>query len=367
MNKILAAIAIAMLFFIAQGCKKELPIQQIQKPEEKVVLSQPNSHDEPKILDSVLENKTKTEAGLRAAQLRGENPSNLNEGPTRLIYIQNGGTVTDPNWNNGITFTVTPYENPDTLQKAINIATEHYAMFNVIVTTDPAVFYSFDVFHRTIIVVGETEVLGQYPGYAWKNCYLWGLDTPGFVLTNKCNPASMATDIGHLIAHESGHQYGLDHEYVTWGQPNKFLSGATIMGQFQFRTFINWSAGNIAYLTPILGMKDDDYCNTTGAWVYNPAIVGQPINAILTANDIDVMRFYPSATASTTFTIRSGGDAPVKFELWRNGVLKYSGNTNTSMEKSIQIAKGTVPYMLVIKISNTNAKHTTVSINKNHG
>ncbi len=366
MKKIILA-TISFVAILLASCSKKEVLQQIQKAEE--VKTAPLNIDQPKILDSVLENKEKTEAGLRAAQLRGENPSNfsnLSEGPTRVILIQNGGTVTDANWNNGITFTVTPYGNADTLEKAINIAEEHYAMFNVVVTTDPAVFYSFDIWHRSIIIVGETEVLGQYPGYAWKNCYLWGLDTPGFVLTNKCNPNAMATDIGHLIAHESGHQYGLDHEYITWGLPNLFLSGASIMGQFAQRTFINWSAGNIAYLIPILGVKDDDFVNTRTAWICIPENTGLPLRGILTSGDIDVGRFYPSTTQATTFTVKCG-DAPVVVELWRNGVKKFSLNTNSTMTKSVQIPKGTVPYILVIKISNTNCRHTTWWTNKTQG
>lgn len=350
------------LILLATGCKKEgLDQIQKQKPEE-VNFNFANYE----IRDTVYENPQKTEAGFKAAQLRGQSTSNVTGNPTRVIWVRNGGTISNSNWNNGVAFYVAPIDQ-SIFTQGLNIARNHHAMFNFLITTDSTVFAEFDIWHRTIVVVGNSEIFGPYPGYSWLNSYLWGDDTPAFVLANNCNPNAMISDIGHLIAHESAHQFGIQHEYITWGNQGAFLSGASIMGNFAQRTFINWTSGNIVTLTQILGVKDDDFKNSINTWVYNQANVGKPLCGVLTSGDIDVGRFYPSATSKTIFTITSGGDAPVSVELWLNGVKKFILNTNGAMSASKEIPKGTAPYMMVIKISNTNCRHTTWSTNKTQG
>lgn len=174
------------------------------------------------------------------------------ENPSRVIFIQNGGIVTDKNWNNGNTFFITPYNNEYELNQAIEIAKTHFDMFNILITTDKAIFSNFDVWHRTTIIVGSTDVLGPYTGYSLNNSYLWGDDTPGFVLTNNCNPESIMTDIGHLIAHESGHMFGLEHKL----NPTSYYSVGYIMSNFTGKKFITWGNDDITALTPILGLKN---------------------------------------------------------------------------------------------------------------
>jgi predicted Zn-dependent protease len=179
--------------------------------------------------------------------------------PIRVIYVQNGGFVKDSNWNKGIIFSVTPYNNTDEFNKAVDIARSHFDKFNVLVTTNSTDYIKSDVWHRTKIIVGSTNMLGQDTGYSFNNSYSWGTDTPGFVLTNNCNPKNMVTDIGHLIAHEAGHIFGLEHEL---NPTYSYYSVGFIMSNFTGKKVVVWSGNDEAILTPILGLKSDSIPNT---------------------------------------------------------------------------------------------------------
>ncbi len=163
---------------------------------------------------------------------------------TRVIYVKNGGVVKNKNWNNGISFVVKPYSNKEIFNKAVALASDHFSEFNVVLTTDYKVFSAFDPFHRTTIIVGSTSILGPYTGYSWNSSYLWGDDTPGFVLTNNCNPKEMLSDINNVIAHESGHMFGLDDELNN-----------SIMGNFAGEGYANWTSDDVAKLASNIGLK----------------------------------------------------------------------------------------------------------------
>ena len=181
---------------------------------------------------------------------------------SRVIYIQNGGTITDPNWNSGITFSVFAYGDSLKLNQAVEITKTHFSMFDVLITTDETVFNSFDTLHRTKIIVGSTNVLGQDTGYSFNSSYMWGEDTPGFVLINNCNPDTIISDIGHLIAHESGHMFGLEHTL----NPKSYYSVGYIMSNFTGKKYITWGSEDTEILTPILGLKEAD---STDVLAYN--------------------------------------------------------------------------------------------------
>jgi len=173
---------------------------------------------------------------------------------TRVIFVQNGGTITNPNWNNGNTFFVSPHNNQYELNQALEIAKAHFNIFNILITTEKVVYDSFDIKHRTTIIIGSTDVLGPYTGYSLNNSYLWEDDTPGFVLVNNCNPNTLVTDIGHLIAHESGHMYGLEHD----SNLASYYNAGFIMGNFTGKKYVTWASNDIRVLATVLGLKDSN-------------------------------------------------------------------------------------------------------------
>jgi hypothetical protein len=177
-----------------------------------------------------------------------------------IIFIQNGGIVEDSSWNNGTPFYVSLYGDQEKLDQAINIAKNHFKMFDVTVTDDSTLYESKEFDHRIKIIVGSTNILGKDTGYSHENSYYWGRDSIGFVLVNNCNPNTMATDIGHLVAHESGHILGLEHKLNSDGTfDTGFGTGQRsvgfVMGNFTGKNYVIWDEAETSTLNLILGSK----------------------------------------------------------------------------------------------------------------
>ncbi len=344
MKKALVAVAAAMILLFAQSCNKKEELQDLnRKPE--VVQNNPKKE----LRDAVYENPQRTEAAKKAAELRGKtaNTCTASGWYTRVILMKNGAHIEDPNWNSGVPFDVNPI-NENIFQSSLEVNREHFALFNVLITDDENIFLTYDVYHRTIQVVGITTVLGQVTGSSWKNSYLWGIDVPSFVLANYANPNDLIDDLGDLEAHESGHVFGLDHSYENGG--SGFLTKANIMGQFNQGNFNPWTIADVAHLTPILGLKDDEYPDTPQTWT-DKHVVGQLFSCVLTPNDGgDVCRIKGKSNSAITITVTSGGDWPVIMEVY-NANYKFvkSVSTTTSLSASVQIAKGNKYWFIKFK------------------
>lgn len=180
--------------------------------------------------------------------------------PPTIIFIQNGGVIEDSSWNDGKTFIVSTYNDKEKFDQAVRIAQKHFDMFDVVVTDDYSLYQSVKFEHKIKIIVGSTDVLGKDTGYSHENSYSWGSDSLAFVLVNNCNPDNMATDIGHLIAHETGHILGLEHKLNNDGTYNTGLgvgirSMGYIMGNFTGKNYVIWGDADIQALNNTLGPK----------------------------------------------------------------------------------------------------------------
>lgn len=177
-----------------------------------------------------------------------------------IIFIQNGGIIEDSSWNNGIPFSVSLYGDKEKLDQAINIAKNHFKMFDVVVTDDSKLYESKEFEHRIKIIVGSTNILGKDTGYSHESSYFWGRDSIGFVLVNNCNPDTIVTDIGHLIAHESGHIFGLEHKLNSEGGLDTGFgtgqrSAGFVMGNFTGKNYVIWDDAETSTLNLVLGSK----------------------------------------------------------------------------------------------------------------
>lgn len=183
-----------------------------------------------------------------------------NTNSSTIIFIQNGGVVEDLSWNDGKAFIVSTYNDKEKFDQAVRIAQKHFDMFNIVVTDDYSLYESKKYEHKIKIIVGSTDRLGRDTGYANLNSYFWGKETLGFVLVNNCNQNNLATDIGHLIAHESGHIFGLEHKLNSDGTYNTGFGIGTrsvgfVMGNFTDKSYVVWDSADIASLNKILGSK----------------------------------------------------------------------------------------------------------------
>lgn len=343
MKRKLVAIAIATLIFLAPSCSKIEPVKQ-PEPEIKPFNFNLNSNSvEARCLE--LTNAEKTGSAMKLTAMHNATASE----PFVVFAAIYGDTVNNSNWNNGNQFIVTMADT-NTVKQGLAIAKERFSIFpHVIITTDKAVWEATDVSLRVKIIIGNTNALGQYLGYAWVNCYLWQDDTPSFLLVNNCNPLFLVDDIGNGIAHEIAHMFGREHTYGSWG--SGFMSRATTMGNWYNKTFKIWTEDDINALKLIFGIMSDDHPNTTSQYVYNPENFGKQVECILSQNDLaDVLRIKPDPGVAKPLTFTTGGGCPIRLKVLKlNGQQVLTKVTSTSLSVTVTIPKGTAYLYLVFE------------------
>ncbi len=339
MKKLIPILAtLFAIILLATSCKKEITPKEIQKPDEVTFNFQQTDRD---IAYSNPEKTAKASKNYSSQSATANQPF--------VIYVSmKGENVNNPQWNNGLPFTVSMADT-NIIKQAIETTKKMYSMFeNVVVTTDVSVWQSAGVDRRVKIIVGNSSALGPYLGYAWVNCYLWQDDTPAFVLVNNCNQTQLLADIGYGITHEAGHMFGLEHQYASGG--SGFKSWATLMGNWASKNFITWSNNDIIALRAIFG-STDDYVNSVSQWINNPSNVGKPFSGFITFDDpADVCRMKGSVTGTTNITITCGGGWPILINVYnKNKVLKQTGNTLQVMSKTFTIPKGNDNWYIEVK------------------
>lgn len=130
-----------------------------------------------------------------------------------IIFLDfTGHTVTGTSWNYNGNIICSP-ANLTALQVdevVANIVNE-YAPYNVVVTTDEAIYTTAPVNKRMRVIFTESwEWYGQAGGVAFINSFTWGDNTPCFVFTSLLNYNTK--NIKEAAAHEVGHTLGLYHQ-----------------------------------------------------------------------------------------------------------------------------------------------------------
>ncbi len=131
---------------------------------------------------------------------------------------------------------------------------EHFSLFNLNITTDPAVYERAPVHQRIrVIITPEGGWFGRpVTGVSAIGSFVWGDDTPAWVFLNALsgNSAYIAAAATHQIGHTLGlqHQsvydsYGIMITELSGGENNIFSSEAPLMGIPFFKP-ADWKDGH---------------------------------------------------------------------------------------------------------------------------
>lgn len=240
--------------------------------------------------------------------------------PNAVILLDfDGQLVSGTSWNTSGDINCAPANlTLDQMTSIYNRVTEDYRPFNVLVTTDEAVYNACNPYKRQRVVVTETwEWYGQSGGTSYIGSFTWGDNTPAFVFSSLLGYNEKS--IGEACSHEAGHTLGLRHQafYIDCTFNSEYNAGtgtgitswAPIMGNSYYKNITTWHNGPTAYgcsslqddisiISGTLGFITDDYQNTTGN---GAATLSSSLTGVINNNtDVDV--FYVNTTSPVTVT-----------------------------------------------------------------
>jgi hypothetical protein len=158
------------------------------------------------------------------------------------VYLDfDGAEVEGTIWNEQGKITASPSGlGPASISWIYKIIADHFKLFNLNITTDPAVYDRAPVHQRTrIIITPDGTWWGPASGVSAIGSFVWGDDTPAFVFMNALsdNPSYIAAAATHQIGHTLGlqHQsvydsYGAMITELSGGESNIFSNQAPLMG-----------------------------------------------------------------------------------------------------------------------------------------
>ena len=268
-----------------------------------------------------------------------------------ILLDFDGQYVTNTSWNFNGPLTLAPANlTSDQINTIFNRVSFDYAPFNIIVTTDEAVYTAAPTTKRMRVILTESyEWYGQAGGTSFLNSFTWGDNTPCFVFTSLLGYNEKY--IGEAASHEGGHTLGLRHQSAYSGttQTNAYnygvgsgeLGWAPIMGCGYSKNLSVWHNGacdlgynvyqdDIAIITGVVGAKTDDFSNTTsGAATLTTALNGT-IN-----NSTDTDFFTVNLSAAKTVTVvpfnvglgNNGANEDLVIKVYNSrGVLQFTAN-----------------------------------------
>jgi hypothetical protein len=238
---------------------------------------------------------------------------------TGVILLDfDGAQVSGTGWNSTMsTINCTPSNlSGEAVQKIIDRVTNDYAPFNVLVTTDEAVYSATDPYKRMRVILTEYyEWFGTAGGVAFVGSFTFGNNTPCFVFTSLLSYNEKK--IAEATSHEAGHTFGLYHQAVyngttlvgnyNYGTGSGETGWAPIMGCGYNQNLTTWhngpsSSGYNAYqdevsmIAGVVGLRGDDHSNSTSSAT---ALVSLATGFINSSSDVD----FFSVSTSTTKTI----------------------------------------------------------------
>jgi hypothetical protein len=205
---------------------------------------------------------------------------------------------------------------------------EHFKLFNLNITTDPAVYNRAPVRQRThIIITPDGSWYGQVSGVSAIGSFAWGDDTPAWVFMNALgnNPFFIAAAATHQIGHTLGlqHQslydgYGVMISELSGGENNIFTNETPLMG-IPFYKQADWKDGH-----PSTGAEDiqSDTAMIAGA----PNYIGYRKTEDLTSSSGDAVKIERQEPGS--LELNSSGNYSYRlFDI--SGRLLTQGNLKT--------------------------------------
>jgi len=174
---------------------------------------------------------------------------------TATVYLDfDGATVDGTIWNeNGKIIAEASRLSPASITWIHKMVSDHFKLFNLNITTDPAVYERAPVHQRTrIIITTEGSWYGAVAGVSAIGSFVWGDDTPAWVFMHSLsdNPSFIAACATHQIGHTLGlqHQslydsYGIMITELSGGENNIFSNQAPLMG-IPFYKQADWKDGH---------------------------------------------------------------------------------------------------------------------------
>ncbi|HLA52478.1 MAG TPA: hypothetical protein VK618_04205 [Flavitalea sp.] len=311
------------------------------------------------------------------------------------VYLDfDGETVMGTSWNWDSTIHAVP---SGVIQPGItevfNRVAEDYRIFNLNITTDPAVYDRAPIAKRVRIILTPTSNwYGIAGGVAFVNSFVWGDGTPAWVFTDQLqfNPKYVA----EAASHEIGHTLGLQHQ-STYDQNcqlvNEYAEGkgegeigwAPIMGVGYYKNQTTWHTGpSIIACNDIqndidivangmneIGLRPDEYGNTLPT--ARPVILNgnnfHMSGIISTATDVDVFKVTYIRTGNLKVQVipnnvgtgNEGANLDLKISLVKsNGdtIGRYNPKTILSASLDTNLVAGAY-YIVIDGVENQNVKN----------
>ena len=170
------------------------------------------------------------------------------------VYLDfDGATVEGTLWNENGKIVAEPSGlSPATITWIYKKIAEHFALFNLNITTDPAVYERAPIHQRTrIIITPNGDWYGPASGVSAIGSFVWGDDTPAWVFMDNLSNNSLF--IAAAATHQIGHTLGLQHQSLydsygimiselSGGENNIFSNEAPLMG-IPFYKPADWTRG----------------------------------------------------------------------------------------------------------------------------
>ena len=173
---------------------------------------------------------------------------------TATVYLVFDGAEVDGTiWNEQGKIVAAPSGlTPASITWIHKMISEHFKLFNLNITTDPAVYERAPVHQRTrVIFTANGNWYGPATGVSAIGSFVWGDDTPAWVFMDPLS--NNASFIAAAATHQIGHTLGLQHQSVydsygsmitelSGGESNIFSNQAPLMG-IPFYKQADWKNG----------------------------------------------------------------------------------------------------------------------------
>lgn len=298
----------------------------------------------------------------------GPNAGDATSAPNAVILLDfNGQYVSGTNWNTNGPINAAPANlSSAEVTNILNRVIADFDPFNVVVTTDEAVYNACNAYKRMRVIVTESwEWYAQVGGVAFINSITWGNNTPCFVFSSLLE--YNAKKIAEACSHEAGHTLGLRHQSsydangvkisdYNWGQGNGEIGWAPIMGASYNQNLSIWHNGpnslgatvmqdDVNIIAGKIGFKSDDYSNSVSGAV---TISSTATGFINSTSDVDVFKIKLNQTKNVSVVPLSvganndGSDLDIIMKVYNNqGALVTTINDPNILNTVTTLSSGT--------------------------
>lgn len=298
--------------------------------------------------------------------------------PNAVILLDfNGQYVSGTNWNTNGPINAAPANlTSSEITNILNRVIADFEPFNVVVTTDEALYNAANAYKRMRVIITESwEWYAQVGGVAFVNSITWGNNTPCFVFSSLLEYNTKK--IAEACSHEVGHTLGLRHQAVydangvkisdyNWGQGSGEIGWAPIMGASYNQNLSIWHNGpnslgatvmqdDVNVIAGKIGLKNDDFSNSiSGSTTVSTSAFG----VINSTTDVDFFKIKLNQTKNVSVIPLSvganndGSDLDIILKVYNTqGTLITTINDPMILNASNTLSSGTY-YVSVGSVEN---------------